>query len=142
MTTVKHSRQRDCIKNYLMSRSDHPTADMIYSAVREEFPNISLGTVYRNLAFLEAHGEIIRLSTGGASDRYDARTGSHYHFVCRSCGAVMDLEMPPADYLEKAAGEHFDGEIEGHTAFFYGKCRACLQKCAGGARKKTVDKYG
>ena len=49
MRTLKHSRQRESIKNCLMQRTDHPTADMLYLSIREEFPNISLGTVYRNL---------------------------------------------------------------------------------------------
>lgn len=128
MKTVKHSKQRECINNYLMSRKDHPTADMVYSAVREVFPNISLGTVYRNLSFLEEHGEIIKLNTGGGSERYDAKTDRHYHFICSSCGAVMDLEMMPLDHIEVIAGEKFDGQIEDHIAYFYGRCGDCFKK--------------
>lgn len=127
MKTVKHSRQRDCIKHYLMSRADHPTADMVYSAVREEFPNISLGTVYRNLTFLEEHGEIVKLCCGGNCDRYDAKTTRHYHFICSVCGSVSDLEMMPLDHIDVIAGEKFDGMIEGHQVVFYGKCRQCME---------------
>ena len=127
MKTVKHSRQRECIKHYLMSRKDHPTADMVYSAVREEFPNISLGTVYRNLTFLEEHGEIVKLICGGSCDRYDARISRHYHFVCSVCGSVSDLEMMPLDHIDVIAGEKFDGIIEGHQVVFYGKCRQCIE---------------
>ena len=72
MAALKYSRQRECIKNYLRGREDHPTADMIYSSIRREFPNISLGTVYRNLSLLIELGEIQKITTDGA-DRFDAK---------------------------------------------------------------------
>lgn len=128
MKSVKYSGQRESIKRYLASTKEHPTADMVYAAVREEYPSISLGTIYRNLTFLEQHGEIIKLSCGGESERYDANTGQHYHFICQSCGSVIDLDMISLDHIDVIAGEKFKGVIEGHRAFFYGKCEACLAK--------------
>ena len=59
---LKYSRQRECIKTFLMDRKDHPTADTVYMHVRQEYPNISLGTVYRNLTLLSDIGEISRLN--------------------------------------------------------------------------------
>ena len=61
MKTLKYSRQRESIKANLMSRRDHPTADALYASIREEFPNISLGTVYRNLNLLVETGEILKM---------------------------------------------------------------------------------
>ena len=55
---IKYSRQREAIVNFLKDRKDHPTADFIYRHIREEYPNISLGTVYRNLALLEELGMV------------------------------------------------------------------------------------
>ena len=55
---IKHSKQRDAILTYLHSTKSHPTAETVYENVRESIPNISLGTVYRNLALLEELGEI------------------------------------------------------------------------------------
>ncbi len=125
-TTVKYSRQREAIKNYLMGRKDHPTAEMIYNAVREQYPNISLGTVYRNLTFLADRGEIIKFSCGEESERFDARTDNHYHFICTKCKSVMDIEMLSLDIINDAAKSRFDGEIEGHMIYFYGKCKSCM----------------
>ena len=72
-TTLKRSRQRDAILAFLKTRKDHPTADTVYMSVREEFPNISLGTVYRNLTLLTDLGMIQKLSMGaGVPDRFDA----------------------------------------------------------------------
>lgn len=93
MKAIKHSKQRDSIKTCLMGRRDHPTADAVYMSIREEFPNISLGTVYRNLNLLVDLGEIQKLTCGNGPDRFDADTSPHYHFVCRHCGAVSDLKM-------------------------------------------------
>ncbi|HIS46535.1 MAG TPA: transcriptional repressor [Candidatus Scybalocola faecigallinarum] len=126
MKTVKYSRQREAIKKYLMSSTEHPTAEMVYEAIREVCPNISLGTVYRNLTFLVEHGEIIRLSCGEGSDRFDGNTSRHYHFICKKCGCVKDLTMLPIDHIDAIAGEHFDGVIDGHYAYFYGTCAQCL----------------
>lgn len=127
MKTVKYSHQREAIKNYLMSTKEHPTAEMVYEAIRDVCPNISLGTVYRNLTFLVDHGDIIRIQCGENSDRYDANTKKHYHFICKKCGRVQDLLMLPIDHIDTIAGEHFDGKIDGHYAYFYGTCASCLE---------------
>ena len=71
---IKYSRQRESIVNFLASRTDHPTAETIYQNIKKEFPNISLGTVYRNLSLLEEIGEIIKISTGVGPDHYDYNT--------------------------------------------------------------------
>lgn len=95
MKTLKYSRQRESIKSCLMARHDHPTADALYTSIREEYPNISLGTVYRNLNLLVELGEIQKLTCGDGADHFDADTSPHYHFVCRDCGQVFDLPLKP-----------------------------------------------
>lgn len=131
MAALKYSRQREAIKEFLCSRTDHPTADTIYENIREQYPNISLGTVYRNLGLLVSIGEIAKITAVQGPDRFDARTAPHHHFVCRHCHCVIDLEMPEQNHLEQTASQSFDGVIEGHTISFYGLCADCkknLQK--------------
>lgn len=128
MKTLKYSRQRESIKNSLMSRHDHPTADTLYMSIREEFPNISLGTVYRNLSLLVELGEIRKLSCGEGADRFDADTTPHYHFVCSNCGEVIDLHMDTLEAMNDAAREYCQGRIESHITYFYGTCENCLKK--------------
>ena len=77
---LKRSRQREMIKSFLMGRKDHPTADVIYSNLKQQDPNLSLGTVYRNLTLLSDMGEILRLRVGDGVDHFDADTSEHYHF--------------------------------------------------------------
>lgn len=122
---LKHSKQRDMIKAFLMTRKDHPTADVVYMNVRQENPNISLGTVYRNLTLLADLGEIQRLRVGDGVDHFDADTSSHYHFVCTKCGSVIDLQMESIESITDIAGVGFDGIINGHVTYFYGICGEC-----------------
>lgn len=125
---LKHSRQRDSIIEFLSIRKDHPTADTVYMNVRQSFPNISLGTVYRNLTLLADMGEILRIRVGDGVDHFDYDTSPHYHFVCRECGSVLDLDMEVTKEEDQAAQKNFEGEIEGHMTYFYGRCPNCIRK--------------
>jgi len=125
---IKYSRQRECIKEFLADRYDHPTAETVYMNVKKDFPNISLGTVYRNLALLTELGEIQKISTGIGPDRFDGNTAPHYHVLCTKCGSVMDLKMASIDHINIIAGNEFDGQIDGHITYFLGKCQECLKK--------------
>lgn len=125
---LKYSRQREAIKSFLMTRKDHPTADVVYENVRKEFPNISLGTVYRNLTLLSDMGELLRLRVGDGMDHFDATTEPHYHFICHSCGRVIDLEIDSLDSINEIAGAGFGGRIDGHVTYFYGACGNCTDK--------------
>mgnify|MGYP000241098691 CR=1 FL=1 len=124
MASLKYSRQRESIKEFLMTRTDHPTADTVYHQLRKIYPNISLGTVYRNLALLADIGEIQKITTDGA-DRFDARVTPHNHFICRRCGRVMDM-MVPVDSPVAEANKLWDGgEIHECRMEFYGICKDC-----------------
>lgn len=127
MAELRYSRQREAIMSFLMSRKDHPTADMVYQNVREEFPNISLGTVYRNLTLLSDLGEIQRLHLNDGTDHFDADTSEHYHFVCSCCKKVIDLEVKNLDIIKGLAQESFNGTIDGHVTYFYGTCNICSE---------------
>ena len=127
MTGIKHSRQRDAIKENLRNRSDHPTADMIYMDIRVQYPNINLGTVYRNLALLTELREIRHLSLRDGADRYDGRMDPHTHFYCRTCRRLMDLPPVKTSLLKRAVGD-FDGIIEESVVGFYGKCGLCADE--------------
>ena len=130
---IKFSRQRESIKNNLMGRTDHPTAETVYSDIRQEYPNISLGTVYRNLSLLADLGEIQKISTENGPDRFDGNPKPHYHFFCTNCNSVLDLKMKNIDLINVIAAEEFAGLIEGHITRFYGLCPEC---------KKLLDKSG
>ena len=124
---TKYSRQREEIRRYLSMRKDHPTADNVYMAIRKQIPNISLGTVYRNLTLLADSGEIARLRVGDGVDHFDYDTSPHHHFVCSECGNVTDLNMESIDSILDIAGADFDGQINGYVTYFYGTCGNCCR---------------
>lgn len=124
---MRKSRQREAIQQCLMDRHDHPTAEAVYLSIKDEFPNISLGTVYRNLSLLSDLGEVRKITVSGGPDRFDGNVAPHYHFVCKSCGCLMDLDMAPQDNLNQLAAEGFAGTIEEHTLRFTGLCPDCSQ---------------
>lgn len=128
MSTLKYSRQREAIKNFLMGRTDHPTADTVYSALREEYPNISLGTVYRNLALLADLGEISKISTGSGADHYDGNVMRHQHFICTHCHQVYDIPMENIDIIMDIASKNFPGHIDTYCANFFGTCESCMNE--------------
>ncbi len=125
---VKYSRQRQLIYHFLTSRKDHPTADAIYQNVRQKHPNISLGTVYRNLTLLTERGEIQRLQVGDGMDHFDADTSCHCHFFCSKCNSLTDLQMDCMDDILEHARQNFDGRIDKQTTCFYGVCDSCLNE--------------
>lgn len=130
MAAMKYSRQRESIKHYLATTNDHPTADTVYMHVRKEFPNISLGTVYRNLKLLTDIGEAVKITTPDGGDRFDGCVQPHNHFFCTSCGKVLDLnlDMENINTINQAAAENFSGVIESSNTIFYGKCGDCIKE--------------
>lgn len=124
--TLKYSRHREAILKFLAGRYDHPTAEVIYQSLKEEFPKISLGTVYRNLTLLTEMGEIQRIPCGDTSEHFDGVTLQHPHFVCRKCHSVSDLQIDDLSFLNTLAEGKTDGRVETHQLIFYGSCKSCL----------------
>lgn len=127
MPVMKRSRQRDAILAYLKGRVDHPTADVIYTSLQKTIPNISLGTVYRNLSLLADHEMILRISCNGTADHFDATTHPHPHFFCNVCGRVEDIPAPFAFEPSAFVPPEFQGRITGCNVLYYGTCKHCLK---------------
>lgn len=110
---LKHSKQRDATEQFLATRYDHPTAETVYMNLREEYPKLSLATVYRNLSLLAELGNIQKIPTGNGPDRFDGRPEPHNHFLCDECGSMIDLQMNSIDHVDEIAAQTFDGVIKG-----------------------------
>ncbi len=124
-TPVKYSSQREAIIKFLRTRKDHPTADVVFQHIREDIPNISLATVYRNLNQLAASGTILRLTCNGKTDHFDACVEPHYHFLCKCCGAVKDIDMEPINELISTASNNCNYDIDQVSVLFSGTCDDC-----------------
>lgn len=119
------TKQKKVILDILRHTRSHPTADWIYAQARKVLPDISLGTVYRNLGVLRDAGEIMELNYGSTYSRYDGNPGNHYHYVCLHCGRIVDLDMPLHEDLEREAEACGGGRILYHRLEFYGICPEC-----------------
>lgn len=127
MTVSRKSKQRDAILENLLSRYDHPTAEEVYTDVKNIFPNISLATVYRNLNMLSDDGVIRSIITKDAV-HYDGHMSGHRHVICNKCGKIFDIDVDVTDDILKKAGQSFDGEIENCKLIFYGICYDCKNR--------------
>ena len=126
-TTTKQFRKRNAILNYLRSTHTHPSAEMVYSHLKQEYPDISLGTVYRNLAMFKEKGEIISVGTVGGVERFDGNTMPHVHFVCTGCEAVSDLpQIKVPEELNREVTAQTGGAIEMCQLTFTGRCNQCI----------------
>ena len=122
---MKYSKQREMILNCIKASSDHLTADAVYKILKKESPNLSLGTVYRNLALLAEYGMVLKISIPGEPDRYDGLTSEHFHFFCLNCGKVQDLFIDELSSIESIVARKADIYIETCEISFKGICTAC-----------------
>jgi Fur family peroxide stress response transcriptional regulator len=125
----KHSRKRDAILDCLAGTKSHPSAEWIYRQLKPEIPDLSLGTVYRNLSAFRAEGTIQSIGTVDGLERFDYNTAPHAHFVCRCCGAVLDVDTVevPTGLCREAASE-LQARVDGCGLIFTGVCRSCSGK--------------
>lgn len=122
---MRKTHQREEILAFLRSQRAHFNAIEIYDAVRSEIPNISLGTVYRNLGKLVEDGEIITVETENRSIYYDGYIAPHTHFVCKYCNNIYDFE--DEHYIFNDVREK-GFTVEKHRTVLYGTCANCKNK--------------
>ncbi len=126
MTAGKHFRKRDAILEYLRQTKSHPSAEMVYTHLKPQIPDLSLGTVYRNLSLFRKEGLIQSVGFVNGTERFDGNATPHTHFVCTGCGCVMDLMglVMPQEVQEEACRES-GGRIDSYLLSFTGLCRDC-----------------
>ena len=128
-TSTKQFRKRNAILSYLRQTKEHPSAEMVYSHLKPEYPDLSLGTVYRNLAIFKDRGEIASLGTVNGVERFDGNTEPHVHFVCNCCSDIQDLmQMDAPQRLCSEAAHHIGGQVDSCQLMFFGTCQRCLAK--------------
>ena len=120
---TKHFRKREAILNCLRQTDVHPSAEWVYGQLKPEIEDLSLGTVYRNLALFKKQGQITSVATVNGVERFDANTVPHVHFICSGCDAVMDMhQIPvPTQLGESCTGCH----VESCQLTFTGLCSNC-----------------
>lgn len=120
--------QRSLVLTAVTQLRNHPTAEEVYQYAARHNPNISRGTVYRNLSQLADEGAIRRIPVPNASDRFDFTTDAHYHIVCRGCGRFEDAPLPYNEAADEQVSRTTGWQCEGHDIIFQGLCPACIEK--------------
>ena len=122
----KFSRKREAVLEAIRSTKSHPSAEWVYMKVKSQFPDISLGTVYRNIASFVEDGTVISIGNVNGQSRYDGDTSPHSHFICGSCGAVIDIQEDFGDTaIDQEIQDKYGFDVAGHQLLFYGTCQKC-----------------
>ena len=129
MEAAKQFRKRNAILACLQGTTSHPSAEMVYEILQKEHPDISLATVYRNLARFKSQGLVCSVATVRGVERFDAMTHPHVHFICSSCDAVIDLpQMEIPESLSAEAEASSGCRVQDCRLTFTGLCGKCASK--------------
>lgn len=120
---MRFSKQRNLILNIVQGTRSHPTADWIYGEVRKELPNVSLGTVYRNLGQLVDNKLLKSINIDGKI-HYDAFLDDHQHFQCKSCNNIYDIDISIIDFVSQIESKT-NHKIDGCQIHLVGICKDC-----------------
>lgn len=127
--TTRYSKKREAILTAIRGTQCHPSAEWVYQTLKPEHPDLSLGTVYRNLSLFQQQGMIQSVGVVNGQERFDGVITPHSHFVCNSCGAVQDLHQTKLEAgMDRAVSEQYGLAVERHELTFYGHCQTCMQK--------------
>ncbi|MCP4703669.1 MAG: transcriptional repressor [candidate division Zixibacteria bacterium] len=125
----RNSFQRDVILEELRKVKSHPSATALYEIVKKRIPNISLGTIYRNLELLSQKGIIQKLGLNGTEARFDGTIVSHYHISCTNCGRIDDIDDLPYENNEDEMTKIINGyQVSGCHKNFFGICPKCSEE--------------
>jgi Fur family transcriptional regulator, peroxide stress response regulator len=119
------TKQREIILDYLKSVTSHPTAEIIHQEVLKDMPNISLGTVYRNLKYLVDEGFVLCIIDNGGINHFDGDISEHGHFFCRKCGKIKDVVFEKTHMHKKQLDVGIVDSVDHH---FYGVCTNCQKE--------------
>ncbi len=122
------TRQRERLLELLLSADSHPTAAELFDALLPQFPQLSIGTVYRNLEVLVSEGLIEEVESAGPAVRYDGNTHPHHHFVCDGCGSIRDVELTEPRGLRKRLEDTHGLRAERIRIGFHGLCEECSDR--------------
>ena len=125
----RYSAKREALLHLMQQTDTHPTAEWVYQQLKPQFPDLSLGTVYRNLAAFRQDGTLVSVGVVNGQERFDAATFPHTHFICSQCGQVHDMHsLVIPDELAVAPVKTEGVQVDFYQLTFKGICKECLEK--------------
>lgn len=129
----RNTIQRQLTLDAVNAIIDHPTAEEVYDKIKLNYPDISKGTVYRNLKDLTQTGFISKISIPNTADRFDYIPEKHYHIRCVICEKLSDIDTEYMSELDEKIARLTGLDLESHDLFFNGIC----DKCRNEKRKRS-----
>ncbi len=123
--------QRAAILESLRQLRTHPTAEELLDRMRETMPQLSLGTIYRNLQILVKEGFALKLPSSHGSHRFDGDASRHHHVVCECCGHVEDVFLARAPEVLRRVAQMTGYDVYPREMIFHGRCPACRNAAEG-----------
>ena len=123
----RNTVQRQIIQDTLKRLQLHPTVDELYTEIQKSHPSISKTTIYRNLRQLAHGGQIGRVVLPDNSDRYDKRADRHFHFLCKNCGTLFDVDIDYPDGIHDQVQEKYSVQVDECDTVFKGMCQQCME---------------
>ena len=124
---IRYSKKREALLQAIQDTDSHPSAEWLYQTLKPQHPDLSLGTVYRNLLFFQEQGTIKSVGVVNGQERFDGHTTPHAHFVCSQCGCVSDLHgLKLAEDLTQTVCQQYQITVDRHELTFYGTCQSCM----------------
>ena len=129
MKLQRNTVQRQIVLQLVKKLHSHPTVEEVYMGIHKKHPTISKATVYRNLRQLAESGEIRQVSIPGDSDRFDNNAAVHYHFKCKTCGGITDINIEYLTSLNESVQQKYSFQVDEHDVIFRGICSKCGETC-------------
>ena len=132
--------QRRAVFEAILDRTDHPTAEQLYRAVRGQLPQVSRMTVHRILATFVSLGLVVKTCHPGSATRFDPKLRQHHHLVCLDCGRIIDVEDPRLNRIPWPKVKSYEFQIQDYNVHFRGRCGHCGQKHRARQRRPNAKR--
>ena len=128
MSKRNFSSKRNAIYEAVCSTDSHPSARWVYEKLKPDIPDLSLGTVYRNIALFKKEGTIQVICNVNGEERIDGNTQPHPHFVCNCCKGVFDVGSQTSDSDFTSELSRMGFTVQSSYIICYGLCPECSKK--------------
>lgn len=128
MGIQRNTVQQQIILNALTKFNTHPTVDEIYEEIFKNHTAISKATVYRNLRKLTDNGDVKQVPMTDETERYDSRISKHYHFKCKICKKIFDVDIQYNSNVDETVRQMYGFQVDDHDVIFKGICTQCKNK--------------
>jgi len=126
----RNTLQRQIVSDAIAHCPPHFAIEDLYSIIKEEYPSISKTTVYRNLRLLSKSGSIRQVVLHDGLERYERNSPFHYHFKCRTCDGIFDIDHAllfqlDLDKINELVEASYAFTVEQHYILLNGLCDVC-----------------